>query len=311
MANEALDFTYERGRLSPLSAVEFEQLALQEVSKQISSAPSEPGYGTILAAALLANHKELKEEHALAEWHWNGLKRMISLRGGVYCLRTHEELHALLFWLDILVCNAFHCSLGQLSCLQNSGEASHMRVEFVEFFDSIADHVSTVVGRRESPMIPPRTLHALHRPTFLRDKCAQIKWRRAKLACFVHLTALLLQNDSQIESPTQSALSEIEQQVALREKLCDVPPEELLHILLRTTNQDNLCEWIWFTSRIMNVIKQLPLKTLNTCSDVLSAFLKYGDCTLTIDGALQRWRSISTSLLYNTTDLSGGSGLQQ
>ncbi|KAL2405770.1 hypothetical protein ABEF95_000999 [Exophiala dermatitidis] len=295
LANETLVSTYERGTASSLSAVELEQYALQQVSQQISVSPSEPEYGTILAAALLANHKELKEEHAFADWHWNALKRMISLRGGVYCLRAHEELHALLFWLDILVCNAFHCSLGQLSSVQSSEAPFRDKDEFVELFDRIAEQCSCPTENHFGNMVLIRTLRALHQPTFMRDKCAQIKWRRAKLACSIHLTALLLQDQAESDSCARTALIKIEEEVVLRENTCQVLPEELLHIILRATNQDGLCESIWYTSRIMNVIKQLPLDTRNTCDDILSAFLGHGD--LTIESALERWRGVSTALV--------------
>lgn len=279
---------------APVDTDELESFAVQEVSKKISFSSSELEYGTMLTVALLASMKEIREERAVANWHWNALKQMISLSGGVFCLRTHEELHALLFWIDLVASNASNCALGQLSCSQGPDGVGLEIDEFFSFFDSIGYHLSSVPINSHVTSVPSRILRVLQRPSFYIGKFSINKWRRAKLACSIHISALAL--GSQSDRRNRSLLNAVDNEVMRREELYEVGAEELLHIILRATNEEYSCELIWFTSRIMNVIKELPSRHLNLCNNMLSIFMGGADCTFTMSSTLKNWESLSTSL---------------
>ena len=273
---------------------ELERYALREVSKKVSFSFSELEYGTVLTVALLACVKEIRGERALAAWHWNALKQMISLSGGVFRLRAHEKLHALLFWIDLVACNASNYALGQLSCSQGTDGVGVEIEEFISFFDRMGRYLSSATGNSYVTSVPSRILLVLRRPSFYIGNFSTNKWRRAKLACSIYLSALTL--GSQSDRRDRSALNAVDMELMRREELYEVGAEELLHIILRVTNQEYSCQLIWLVSRLMGVIKELPSKHLNLCNNILSLFIGGADCALTMSSTLKGWESLSTHL---------------
>ncbi|KIX04803.1 uncharacterized protein Z518_05674 [Rhinocladiella mackenziei CBS 650.93] len=211
----------------------------------------------MLAVALLANLKEYREDRDLAGWHWNGLRKMIAINGGIQALRNFEDLHAYLMWLDVLICNTPTNPLGQTHA-PSSSKSNVLRSiteEIIIFLDAISTYLSAMTDRPGSP----------------EGKYAYTKWYRAKLASLIYLAALVQREESDPKST--EILSIIEAEILQREDHCIVIPEELFHIILRISNREGLCEMIWFVARLMSAIKQFDARDLNICYILLSKFL--------------------------------------
>lgn len=293
LALSAWYYTLEKGIKSPLDSDELEGQALKEVTSNISLSPSGQGCGIIMAVALLANLKECRGENSLAEWHWNGLKQMINIRGGILRLRMYEGLHAYLFWMDTLVCNAVDYPLGQSSsaltgeCLLPAGR------EFVRFHDRIGTNLRAIpVFEDTGAEFSNPIWTILQRPAYIRGKYAYMKWHRARLACVMYLAALTVWK--QPEPNNVSVLRMIEDEILLREQSYPLYPEELFHIILRVSNEEYLYLIIYLVSRLMSVTKQLPLRDQSTTYELLSAFLGFSHCPSTVHVTLKEWEQLSS-----------------
>jgi hypothetical protein len=97
LAMVASNYADDKGEAPPLDPIEHENRALREIAEQLSRSPAAPPSNTMLAVALLANLRDVREEYDLVEWHWDALRNMVEINGGIHRLRMHQSLHTFFF----------------------------------------------------------------------------------------------------------------------------------------------------------------------------------------------------------------------
>jgi hypothetical protein len=301
LAISSLRFSNERG-IKPLAdAPEKEIQALQAIAKQIGLSPTTPTAGTMLAVALLTNLQEYRGETLVAIRHWKGLRSMVEVSGGVHRLRIWEELHNFLFWIDVLICNAFAIPLGQPS-IENYPDQSPTTPELFAFLTQISQHLSfsktDIEAGREDFYSP--IFQTLQRSSPDQSPSAVTKSSRAKLACLTYFSMLELHfHKPRRKIPIYQA---IEQEIFRRGRDRMIYPLELFYVILSMSNQDSLCHLIYKLSRVMNAAKRMERSDYNICARLLSAFLGHRNPFEDVGEILSDWQGLSSRMQAASDD---------
>ncbi|KPI34374.1 putative esterase/lipase [Cyphellophora attinorum] len=168
------NFTDEEGQAAPIDSAELENKALREVSAQISHSPSAPASSTMLAVAVLANLRECRHEYELVDCHWNALRRMIEINGGINRLRMHQDLYTFILWLEGVVLSTVVASVAQLNTPSSRGAPEPNELEaFLCAIDQSLRSRTDISSRLSPPL-----LAVLQRPSHKQDRYSIGKWWR-------------------------------------------------------------------------------------------------------------------------------------
>lgn len=237
---------------------------------QISHSPTVPAYSTMVTVAMLANLRECRHEIDLVNCHWNALKQMVNINGGVNHLRMHQDLYAFLLLIEAVVLSTTSGSVAQLP--EVSMHVTTIQQELQDFLGSIRRHLRTMVNTKDNllPRLTSPILTVFSQPSHKKDPYSTGKWRRGRFACLLFFALLNLQSKSLLQDdPCYQA---IETEVSDRGRKYIVYPEELYLVITRVTNQDSLCELTWKAMRMICAVKQLCQRDVNTCYRLLTAY---------------------------------------
>ncbi len=276
LATVATSYSEENTGSEPINTAELENQALREVTHQLSRSPTAPASSVMLTVALLANLRECRHEHDLVKWHWNGLKQMVNINGGVQRLRLHQDLYAYFFWVEAVVLSASVASLAQIT--EGDTNGGSLKQELHEFLQDISTNTPTPLSQADGPPKSKLTcpiLRSMHQPAFKSDAYSLGKWRRARLASLIFFAVLATRSEFCLQDdPDYQAIAV---DVLEREGKYTVYPEELYYALVRFSNQDHLCQTTWKVARLVNVVKLFVQRDINTCYRVLKSYLGFSD----------------------------------
>jgi hypothetical protein len=290
----ATKYSVDKGESLPVYPTEMENLALREVANQLSRSPSAPATHTMLTVAMLANYRELRQEHELVKCHWSALRQMIGINGGVQRLRTDQALYNFLLWMEAVVLSEVEASISESA--SNSGETERSKSEMVEFFAKVSAHTlaSKASGQVKHTKISTGITKCLSTPAHQRDPYSISKWYHARLVSLIYLAALSLHDASTVEYDT--GLQEASADLTNRQQQYTVYPEELVYVFVRACNQDDRCSISWLVARICCDVKQLDQSGKNTCQRLLTEYLGYDD-PFAFDLCIKEWEALSATLI--------------
>lgn len=296
LATVASNYSDENGEPPPLDPVELETLALRDVADQLSRSPKAPPCNTMLAVALLANYQTFRNANEVVHCHWNALRQMININGGIERFRMNQNLYTLFFWLEGVVLNGVETSIGQ-NLDTNDGQ-DDQRQELLGFLDkirSLARGDLQTVGNR-GPRLDESISTILSTAPHKKDAYSINKWRNARLACLVFFAAMFHQEEA--STWNNSFYQMIEAELLDRQQKCILYPDELYFVLCHVGNQDDVCFLAWKVARLINTIKRLGRQDMHACHRLLCACLGFSDC-FAFDMAFEDWDELSERLTTN------------
>ena len=267
LAMIATSYANEKGRASPVDPTELENLAMREVSGQLSQSPTAPSTNTILAVALLANLREIRGERDLVQVHWDALRQMITISGGVNKFRVQQTLYTSFFWLECVVLSGVKTSIGQ-----DEAESFETRGELVALIKHAVKptQLSASYYRIAEPI-----LDTLAAGPYKQEPYPIQKWRHAKLASLVFLAMIFGLHAVPMEK--NSVFQAVAHEVSSRRRRYAMNAEELFYVLVLVCNQDDLTDLTAKVARTVNRTKSLDRRDMHTCYRILAAHIGFRD----------------------------------
>jgi hypothetical protein len=295
----ATNYVKEKGISPPLDPVELENLAIREVNTHLSKSSGVPNESTMLAVAVLADLREYRNEHDKVQLHWDALRHMIYINGGLEVLRRSTSLCALFFWIEGVVFSHVSSSLGQGA--SGADVTVDPARDILQFFDDINESIADshkLSGKPQHSLTEPIRTTMSRKPS--RNQAYWLnKWRHARLGCLIYLAVFALESQQAVQKSSMYQAAEVE--VLHRSQLYTMCPEEMYHVFLQTCNENDAFRMTLRVAQLLNAIKRLKYRDRHTCYNLLCTYLEYCD-PYTKDMVSQDWSELSGRLSFGYRD---------